>query len=204
MARLRVVRAEDIHTVAASLIAMLRRETAGIRHRLGPAPRTPYDRVWTDDFRVVALAELVALVVVNRAVAQELLDVAASCGRGVHEQDAAGFAAGALPGMRDAGREERAGAGPADGDLVADLEGELAGEHPGDLVAVAVQMEQALGADGDGFLEQHDALIGLVADELQGGEAARRPHVEMLPTARGYHKASCRVHIEVPPCGVRD
>jgi len=30
MARPRVVRAEDIHTVAASLIAMLRRETAGI------------------------------------------------------------------------------------------------------------------------------------------------------------------------------
>src|SRR5207249_6081580 len=132
MARLRVVRAEDIHTVAASLIAMLRRETAGIRHRLGPAPRTPSERVWTDDFPVVALAELVALVVVNRAVAQELLDVAASCGRGVHEQDAAGFAAGALPGMRDVAREERAGAGPADGDLVADLEGDLAGEHPGD------------------------------------------------------------------------
>jgi aspartate dehydrogenase len=30
MARPRVVRAEDIHTVAASLLAMLRRETAGI------------------------------------------------------------------------------------------------------------------------------------------------------------------------------
>jgi hypothetical protein len=30
MARPRVVRAEDIHIVAASLIAMLRRETAGI------------------------------------------------------------------------------------------------------------------------------------------------------------------------------
>jgi hypothetical protein len=30
MARPRVVRAEDIHTVAASLIAMSRRETAGI------------------------------------------------------------------------------------------------------------------------------------------------------------------------------
>ncbi len=106
--------------------------------------------------------------------------------------------------MRDVAREERAGAGPADGDLVADLEGDLAGEHPGDLVAVAVQMEQALGADGHGFLEQHDALIGLVADELQGGEAARRRHVEMLPTARGYDKAFCRVHIDVPLCGVRD
>src|SRR5438309_2657871 len=65
-------------------------------------------------------------------------------------------------------------------------------------------MEQALGADGHGFLEQHDALIGLVADELQGGEAARRRHVEMFPTARGYDKAFCRVHIDVPPCGVCD
>src|SRR5205807_44972 len=116
-------------------------------------------------------------VVVDRAVVQELLDVAAGCGRGVHEQDAAGFAADALPGMRDVAREERAGAGPADGDLVADLEGDLADEHPGDLVAVAVQMEEALGADGHGFLEQHDVLIGLVADELQGGEALARPPV---------------------------
>src|SRR6267142_6697325 len=112
------------------------------------AKPTPSKRVWTDDFPVVAIAELIAFVVVDRAVVQELLDVAAGCGRGVHEQDAAGFAAGALPGMWDVAREERAGAGPADGDLVADLEGDLAGEHPGDLVAVAVQMEQALGADG--------------------------------------------------------
>src|SRR5438128_881398 len=161
-------------------------------------------RVWTDDFPVVAVAELVAFVVVGWAVVQELLDVAAGCGRGVHEQDAAGFAAGALPGMRDVAREERAGAGPADGDLVADLEGDLADEHPGDLVAVAVQMEEALGADGHGFLEHHDALIGLVADELQGGEAPGRPHVEMLSAARGYDKAFCRVHfcrvhIDVPP-----
>src|SRR2546429_4122252 len=154
------------------------------RHRLGPAPRTPSERVWTDDFPVVAVAELVAFVVVDRAVVQELLDVAAGCGRGVHEQDSAGFAAGALPGMRDVAREERAGAGPADGDLVADLEGDFAGEHPGNLVAVAVQMEQALGADGRGFLVQHDALIGLVADELLGGEAARRRHASTLPTGR--------------------
>src|SRR5256885_15169380 len=52
-------------------------------------------------------------------------------------------------------------------------------------------MEEALGADGHGFLEQHDALIGLVAEELQGGEAARRRHVEMLPAARGHDKAVC-------------
>src|SRR2546421_9427807 len=52
-------------------------------------------------------------------------------------------------------------------------------------------MEEALGADGHGFLEQHDALIGLVAEKLQGGEAARRRHVEMLPAARGHDKAVC-------------
>jgi hypothetical protein len=40
--------------------------------------------------------------------------------------------------MRDVAREERAGAGPADGNIVADLKGDLAGDHPGDLVAVAV------------------------------------------------------------------
>src|SRR5207249_3962259 len=144
-----------------------------------------------------------AFVVADRAggTLQEFLDVAASGGRGVEKQDAAGFAARVLPSMRDVAREKRARAGPADGDLVADLEGDLAGEDPGDLVAVAVQMEQALGADGHSFLEQHDALVGLVADELQGGEAARRPHVEMLPTARGYDKACFRVHIDVLPCG---
>src|SRR5919106_2065355 len=56
-------------------------------------------------------------------------------------------------------------------------------------------MGEALGADGHGFLEQHDALIRLVAEELQGGEAARRRHVEMLPTARGYDKAFRCVHV---------
>src|SRR5262245_26162727 len=96
--------------------------------------------------------------------------------------------------MRDVAREERAGAGPADLDLVDDLEGDLTGQHPGDLVAVAVQMEHALGTDRHGFFEQHDALIGLVADELQGGEAPRRPHVEVLPAVSRYHKAFGRVH----------
>src|SRR6266513_1911479 len=62
-------------------------------------------------------------------------------------------------------------------------------------------MEEALGADGHGFLEQHDALIGLVAEELQGGEAARRRHVEMLPAARGHDKAVCCAHVGVLPCG---
>src|SRR5881628_2835392 len=105
----------------------------------GTTPAPPSKWVWPDDFPAVALAEFVAFVVVDRSGAfQEVLDVAAGGGRGVHEQDAAGFAASALPSMRDVAREERAGAGPADGNLVADLKGDLAGEHPGDLVAVAV------------------------------------------------------------------
>src|ERR1700686_4077043 len=62
-------------------------------------------------------------------------------------------------------------------------------------------MEEALGADGHGFLEQHDALIGLVAEKLQGGKAARRRHVEMLPAARGYDKAFCCAHVGVLPRG---
>src|ERR1700730_18363109 len=147
------------------------------------------ERVGTDDFPPVALAEILALVVVERSAFLELLDVAAGGGRRVHEQDAAGLAAGALPGMRDVAREERAGAGTSDGNLVADLEGDLAREHPRDLVAVAVQMEEALGAHGQGLLEEHDAVVGLMADELQGGEAAGRHHVEMFPAARGDDKA---------------
>jgi hypothetical protein len=49
------------------------------------------------------------------------------------------LAAGVLPGMWDVARHERASAGPADRDRVADHKGEFAGEHPGDLVAVAVR-----------------------------------------------------------------
>src|SRR5882672_7222968 len=62
-------------------------------------------------------------------------------------------------------------------------------------------MEEALRAGGHGFPEQHDALIGLVAEELQGGEAAGRRHVEMLPAARGHDKAFCCGHVGVLPCG---
>ena len=77
--------------------------------------------------------------------------VAAGIGRRVQKQDAASFAAGVLPCMRDVAREERAGAGPADSNIVADLKGDLAGKHPGNLVAVVVQMEEALGAGGAPF-----------------------------------------------------
>jgi hypothetical protein len=69
---------------------------------------------------MVALIELVAFVVVCRAVLRERFDEAASSGRGIEKQHAAGFAAGVLPGMRDIARNERASAGLADGNLVAD------------------------------------------------------------------------------------
>src|SRR5262245_42899315 len=128
---------------------------------------------------------------------QELLDVAAGRGRGVEKHDATGFAAAVLPGMRDVARHERAGAGPADGDFVADHEGDLAGEHPRDLVAVAMEMEQTLAAGWQRFLEQHDAAVGLVTEELQRGEAAGCRHVEKLSAAGGDDKAFGRVHADV-------
>src|SRR3989442_12185224 len=113
----------------------------------------PSQRIWTDDVPLVMLAELFALVVVHRgggarAAIHELLDVAAGGGRRVEEQHAAGLAAGVFPRMRDVAWKEGAGAGTADAHVVADLEGDLALEHPGDPVAVAMQGEGTLGAAG--------------------------------------------------------
>jgi hypothetical protein len=126
--------------------------------------------IWADDFPAVALEQFVVFVGVVRAALRKVLKEAAGRGRGVEKQRAGCFAAGVLPGMRDVAWHERAGAGPADGDLVTDLKGDLAGEYPSDLVAVVVEMEEALGAGGQGFLEQHDALFGLTAEELQAKE----------------------------------
>ena len=114
---------------------------AGRPPRLRSAPLyvsrpAPSKRVWADDFPAVALEEFVVFVGAARAALRKILKQAAGSGRGVEKQRPGGFAAGVLPGMRDVARHERAGAGPADGDLVADLKGDLAGEHPGDLVAV--------------------------------------------------------------------
>src|SRR5262245_41528937 len=191
----------------AGIDVRLIRKPSGVDRKRGDDDlgRVPSKRVFAEDFPVIALAESVAFVVVHRAggLLQELLHVATSGGRGVQKQDAAGFAARALPGVRDVAREERAGAWATDGHLVADLEGDLAGEHPVDLVAVTVQMEEALGPDGHGFLEEHDALIGLVAEQLQGGEAAGRHHVEMLPAARGYDEAFGCAHVGILPRGDR-
>src|SRR5438132_14402734 len=120
--------------------------------------------VWADDLPAVALEEFVVFVGVGRAVLRERLNKAAGGSRGVEKQDPAGFAAGVFPGMWDVARHECAGAGPTDRDRLADHKREFAGEHPGDLVAVAVQMEEARGTDRQGFLEHHDALIGRAAE----------------------------------------
>ncbi len=97
----------------------------------------------------------------------------------------------------DIAREECAGAGSADRDFVVNLKGDFAGQHPGDLVAVAVQMEETCGAGGHGLLDQHDALVGLVSRELQFREATGRGHCKMLPITCGYDEAPCRGHLGV-------
>src|SRR5689334_7116116 len=90
------------------------------------------------------------------------LDELAGPGRRVEEHDAARHGAAVLPGMRHVAGHEGAGAPPAGDHLVADLERELAFEHPRDLVAVMMQMEPAvLRAGRHRLLEQGDALAGL-------------------------------------------
>src|SRR4029450_2675398 len=62
-------------------------------------------------------------------------------------------------------------------------------------------MEEALRAGGHGLLGQHDALVRLVAEELERGEPAGGRHVEMLPTTRRYDQALCCSHVGLPPSG---
>src|SRR5216683_2949164 len=133
-----------------------------------PPPRTRgSERRRSEELPAVALAQLGCLALGHRreaAACPLLLFYQPACpGRSIEKQHAPGFRAGALPGMRHAACHEGAGAGAADRDLIADLEGDLAGEDIGHLVAVVVQVERALGPGGDGFLEHHDAAIGLSA-----------------------------------------
>src|SRR5579875_3175607 len=102
-----------------------------------------------------------------RAPLGQRLDQPTGGRRRIEKQDAAGFAAGILPGMGDRARHERAGSGTAGGDLVADHERELAFQDPGDLVAVAVQMIEARRAWRQRLLEHHDAFPGFTAEKLQ-------------------------------------
>ena len=132
-------------------------------------------RVWPDDLPTVALEKFLVFVVIGRATLRECLDEAARSRRGIEKQDAAGFAATVLPGMRDVARHECAGARPANSYFVADFEGELPGEHPGNLITVTVQMIEARGTGGQGLLENHDALAGLAPEQLhcQGAAGCR-------------------------------
>src|SRR5258708_24165319 len=142
----------------------------------GSLRRHPSKWVWADDFPAVTLAELLALRVIHRTgTIQEFLDVAAGGGRRVEKHDSAGLAAGVLPRVRNVAREERAGAGAADGNLIADPKGDLAGEDPGDLVTVTMLMEQTLRTGGGGLSAKHNAPSVLSA---RGGahEETRRGH----------------------------
>src|SRR3989454_4490403 len=147
--------------------------------RCGASKADPSKRVGTDDFPAVALAEFVAFIVIDRAGAiQEFLDVTAGGGRGVEKQDSAGFAAGVLPSVPNVAREESAGAGAADGNLVADLKGDLAGEHPGDLVAVTVEMEETLGTGGGRGPAQNETTNLFLDQQVPGGVGAGRSQTE--------------------------
>lgn len=73
----------------------------------------------------------------------------------------------------------------ADGDLVADLESEFAGEHPGYLVAVVMQMTEARGAGRQGLLEQHDALAGFAPEQFHRQGAAGCQRIEVLSAISG-------------------
>jgi hypothetical protein len=55
-----------------------------------------------------------------------------------------------------------------------------------------VEMEEALGAGGQGFLEHHDALTGLATEERQRKGVAGCRRVETLSAARGYFDAIAR------------
>src|ERR1700730_15031219 len=74
----------------------------------------------------------------SAACALLLFDQPACLGRSIEKQHTSGFRAGALPGMRHAAWHEGAGAGAADRDRVADLEGDLAAQDIGHLVTVVM------------------------------------------------------------------
>ena len=155
-------------------------------------------RIGAEDFPPVLLAEAALLLGAHRAGRQlgHFLDIAAGERRGVEEHDAGGVTAGVLPGVRHCARHERAGTRPADGDLVADLERHLAGNDPSDLVAFVMQVVEAPRTRRQRLLEQHDAVAGLPAKELQVKETTgRRRGVVSCHRRRGRQNLwlrSCR------------
>src|SRR6516162_8033738 len=117
------------------------------------------ERWRADDFPAVPAPHLIGLGSIGRPsrTVQLFLEKAAGTGRRIQEQHASCFSAGVLPGVWDAAWQKRAGARPADGDLIADFKGDFAAQYVGHLVAVAMEMECGLSAGRRGFFEQHDA-----------------------------------------------
>src|SRR6478672_2097413 len=97
----------------------------------------------TDDLPAVPAPHFVGFGSIRRPgrPAQLFLEKAAGIGRRIQEQYVGGFGAGVFPRMRYAAWHERAGARPADRELVADLEGDFPAQHVGHLVAVTVKVE---------------------------------------------------------------
>src|SRR6185437_12648114 len=146
----------------------------------------PSERIGTDHFPAVALERLRPLGVAEGLAALEpLLDESSGAPRRVEEHGAARAGTVALPGMRHVARQEGTGPGSTGEQLVADLEGEVALQHPDDLVTVVMQMVRASGAGRHDLLEQHDALAGLAGSQLEREDAAGRVLVN-LPAARGH------------------
>jgi hypothetical protein len=111
----------------------------------------------------VALEYVRQLALIHRsesaACALLLFDQPACLGRSIEKQHTSGFRAGALPGMRHAAWHEGAGAGAADRDRVADLEGDLAAQDIGHLVTVVMQVTIGAGA-------LSPVLYGLFSDAI--------------------------------------
>ena len=95
--------------------------------------------------------------------------------------------------MLDAARHEGAGAGTTGGDLVANLECDLAAQDVGHLLAVMMQVEPALRPCGNGLLEQHDAASGRSAQELEHERSVLR-YVPDRALSRQYNDPLCTHH----------
>ena len=85
--------------------------------------------------------------------------------------------------MRHATRHEGASAGPTNHDLVAYLKGDLTAEHPGDLIAVAVQVECRLGAGWCGLLDSIMLSAVSVPTSLSAAERPGAIPSDLHPTA---------------------
>ena len=132
-----------------------------------------------DNHPAVSFSDSDKLVVRRRnGVPRQLLEQAPGPARRVKEQHASALGAGALPGMRDATGHEGAGSRPADGELIADLERDLAAQDVGHLIAVVMEVHRGHGADRRRFLEHHHALLGIAVLQLEDGlpSGLHRPH----------------------------